>query len=157
MAQQFRLLLGSQMVLYFAYGSNLATPRMRDRVPRARVVGRAQLENHRLVFDKRGRDGSGKANITPDPVATEWGALYALESVHWNLLDPFELGYDRVTLRVVLESGAFRSAETYRAIAPESGLIPLAEYKRFITEGALEHGLPESYRATIEAVRARTG
>jgi gamma-glutamylcyclotransferase len=143
------------MVFYFAYGSNLAIPRMRDRVPGVRVFGRARLESHRLVFDKRGRDGSGKANIAPDPQANVWGALYSLEAEEWSLLDGFEPGYERVGIAVVLESGQLQGAETYRAIAREPGLLPLAEYKRFITEGALAHELPESYRAAIETVRAR--
>ena len=93
----------------------------------------------------------------PDPQSTVWGALYALERTDWNLLDEFEPGYDRVTVEVVLEAGESQVAEsqtaqTYRAIAPEAGLTPYAGYKRFITEGALEHGLPEAYRATLEAV-----
>jgi len=142
---------------YFAYGSNLTTSRMRDRVPTARAITRAYLVGHRLTFDKRGRDGSGKANITPDPLSAVWGALYALEPAAWNVLDAFEPGYDRVRVHVVLDSGAPRRAETYRAIAPRRGLVPLAGYKRFICDGALEHGLPAAYRAMLEAVNSLAG
>ncbi len=141
------------MELYFAYGSNLALSRMQGRVPTARAVDRARLEAHRLTFDKRGQDGSGKANIAPDPQATVWGALYTLDPADWNLLDAFEPGYYRMSVDVVLDSGETRSAQTYRAIAPEAGLLPSEEYKRFITEGALEHRLPVAYRAIIEAFR----
>ena len=130
---------------------------MRGRVPTARVVGRARLDGHRLTFEKRGRDGSGKANFAPDPKAAVWGVLYALEPSEWSLLDSFEPGYDRVTIDVILESGESRSAETYSAIAPERGLMPLTGYKQFICEGALEHGLPEGYRANLEAVPCLAG
>ena len=37
-------------LLYFAYGSNLSTPRLRARVPSARKLESAVLTHHRLVF-----------------------------------------------------------------------------------------------------------
>jgi len=140
------------MALYFAYGSNLATSRMRDRIPAARVVGRARLDGHQLTFDKLGRDGSGKANIARSPGAIVWGVLYALESEDLSRLDEFEPGYDRVTLDVILDSGESCSAVAYRAIERKSGLVPLTWYMRFIIEGAQEHELPEAYRLSLEAL-----
>ena len=47
---------------YFAYGSNLSTPRLRGRVPSACKLGVATLAAHRLVFHKLGRDGSAKCD-----------------------------------------------------------------------------------------------
>jgi hypothetical protein len=50
-------------VLYFAYGSNLKWTRMRQRIPSARREAIAFLDRYRLVCNKRGRDGSAKANL----------------------------------------------------------------------------------------------
>jgi hypothetical protein len=49
-------------VLYFAYGSNMLTRRLRDpaRAPSARVLATGYVTGRRLVFDKAGQDGSGK-------------------------------------------------------------------------------------------------
>ena len=93
--------------LYLAYGSNLSSARMRERVASAQTLGVARLEGWRLACDKRGRDGSGKANIVPDGEAVVWGVVYRLERGQLSLLDRYEGGYDRVELEVV-EDGAGR-------------------------------------------------
>ena len=36
--------------LYFAYGSNMSTPRLQARLPHARPLGPAWLDGHRLAF-----------------------------------------------------------------------------------------------------------
>jgi hypothetical protein len=66
-------------VRYFAYGSNLDLARIRSRVPAVGLIGPALLQHMRLTFDKRGRDGSGKANLAEDTASHVWGVLYALE------------------------------------------------------------------------------
>jgi gamma-glutamylcyclotransferase len=53
-------------VRYFAYGSNLDLARMRARAPAVGLIGPALLQGMRLAFDKRGGDGSGKANLAED-------------------------------------------------------------------------------------------
>ena len=53
-------------VRYFAYGSNLVMARLRARVPVFGLIGPARLPAMRLTFDKRGSDGSGKANLVED-------------------------------------------------------------------------------------------
>jgi len=47
---------------YFAYGSNLHPPRLRERTPSARVRGKALLRGYRLKLHKRGRDLSAKCD-----------------------------------------------------------------------------------------------
>jgi len=41
----------------------MKTERMIDRISSARVIGRAFLSNKRLVFNKKSKDGSGKAAV----------------------------------------------------------------------------------------------
>ncbi|RMD60293.1 MAG: gamma-glutamylcyclotransferase, partial [Planctomycetota bacterium] len=62
-------------MLYFAYGSNMSTPRLRRRVSRAVPVATARLPGCRLAFHKLGADGSGKCDACPAGRAEEvvWG------------------------------------------------------------------------------------
>jgi hypothetical protein len=49
-------------ILYFAYGSNMLSGRLRYRVPSCRFQTIAHLSEHRLRFHKRSNDGSPKCN-----------------------------------------------------------------------------------------------
>ena len=142
--------------LYFAYGSNLLSQRMSERVPSARPAGTAWLDDHLLSFGKRGRDGSGKATLVVEPGSRVWGALYCIDPEHWERLDGFEPGYARVAKDVVSERHGRLSATTY--IAPETANEPIAFawYKRLIVDGAREHGLPAAYVSELERLPARS-
>ena len=54
----------TETFLYFAYGSNMFTRRLKERTPSVAVADTGFVEGHRLAFDKVSRDGSGKANPT---------------------------------------------------------------------------------------------
>jgi gamma-glutamylcyclotransferase (GGCT)/AIG2-like uncharacterized protein YtfP len=141
--------------LYFAYGSNLKLEQMRARVPSARVFGRARLRNRRLSFDKRGVDGSGKANLSDDGRACVWGVLYAFDPADWEALDRYEPGYARVAVEVVTEKDEAVSAETYVARRLTRDSVAFDWYKRLVVEGAREHGLPADYVAALEELPER--
>ena len=144
------------MHLYFAYGSNLLFSRMRDRVPSARLLERARLPGVRLVFDKRGRDGSGKANLCEALGSSVWGVLYAIEPAGWEALDRHEGGYARVAVEVVGEEGELHAAATYVAQVFTADAVPFDWYRELVIEGAREHGLPPAYLAALESVPRRT-
>jgi len=142
--------------LYFAYGSNMASRRMRARAPAARAVGRARLAGWRLVADKPGRDGTAKANVVRDPGAHVWGVLWELCLADLAALDRFEGGYERVAVTVAAESGAERAttyASRLRTAAP--GLA--RGYKALVLEGAREHDLPPEWAARLAALPERDG
>jgi hypothetical protein len=86
--------------VYFAYGSNLSQRRLRERIGAASPLGIARLTDYRLVCDKLGADGSAKANLSPAPGGVVLGASYRVTEAALAILDGFEGGYDRVTLRV---------------------------------------------------------
>jgi hypothetical protein len=138
-------------VVYFAYGSNLHSARMRSRVPRARALGAARLPHARLVCNKLGRDGSPKANFEPTPSAHVWGVLWGLPEQAWEALDRAEAGYERIEVEVE-QDGATRAAETYRSQHLTSQPALRADYKRWIVQGALEHGLPSDWITLLEAL-----
>ncbi len=131
--------------LYFAYGSNLLSRRMRARVPSARAVDTAWVDGHRLSLGKAGRDGSGKATLVADPDARVWGVLYAIDPAHWKRLGGFEPDYTRVALVVTTKGSDRVRASTYVAPPTASDPVAFAWYKRFIVEGAREHDLPTRY------------
>ena len=140
--------------LYFAYGSNLSTARMRARVASARSRGAARLPGFRLTLDKRSRDGSGKANLRPDPDQAVFGVLYALASIHWPDLDACEPGYRRVPVRVELRG---RQVEAFTYLSRDWTPSPVAYdwYKALIVDGAAEHGLPRAWRQRLATLPAR--
>jgi hypothetical protein len=69
-------------ILYFAYGSNMSTPRLRYRVPGCRFTFVARLPNYKLCFHKRSKDGSAKCNAfrTAEPTDAVIGAVYEIPS-----------------------------------------------------------------------------
>jgi hypothetical protein len=140
-------------LVYFAYGSNLHSGRLRARAPGARALGAARLRGVRLVCNKLGRDGTAKANLEPAPSSHVWGALFSLPEPDWRPLDRAEAGYERIEVRVE-HDGAVRAASTYRSqrLTTEPALRP--DYKRFIVEGAREHGLPPEWITLLEALPA---
>jgi cation transport regulator ChaC len=110
-------------VLYFAYGSNLDDAQMRERCASARVVGRATLPNHALVFGGFShRWGGAVASAVRTKGASVEGLLYELGDVDLRALDRFEghpFAYERVVKLVLDEHGRRRRATTY--IQPEDG------------------------------------
>jgi gamma-glutamylcyclotransferase (GGCT)/AIG2-like uncharacterized protein YtfP len=136
--------------LYFAYGSNLSPERMRERVPSARTEGPARLRGWRLALDKRGADGSGKANLREDASTAVWGALYSLDPGDWPRLDAFEPGYARIPVRV-----EWRDRETPASTYVSQRLTDAPArrgYKRWIVEGARAQGLPPDWIRLLEAL-----
>ncbi len=130
---------------YFAYGSNMCSARLFERVPGAAAIGPAQLPDHDLVLNKAGVDGSAKANVVPRPRRSVWGVVYAIEAVDFAQLDRCEVGYRRRALRVLAAGESALIAEVYIAVQPSGNGVPFDWYKRLMLEGAREHDLPRGY------------
>ncbi len=137
--------------LYFAYGSNLSTPRLLGRVASAVVVAPARLFGRRLTTDKRGRDGSGKANLADDPQGHVWGVVYAIRAEQWAALDACESGYARLRVEVHTARDCLE-AWTYASDRFADEPVPFSWYKRLIVDGAREHGLPAAWLRLLEAL-----
>ena len=148
--------------LYFAYGSNLSSERLRARAPSAVSLGRARLPHHALRWHKLGRDGSGKCNIEftgADSRQVVWGVLYRIDRRDKPALDRAEglgVGYDEDTVDIHTDGGCCR-ALSYKARPDkiDATLRPLHWYKTHVYEGAREHGLPTEYVERIAAVEVR--
>ena len=142
----------------FAYGSNMLSVRMHGRVGSAKPVGVGFVTHRRLVFHKRGVDGSSKADAVFTGKASDrvWGVLYWLDDQQRRVLDGYEslgVGYDAEHVLVCTGNG-FIHASIYvaRREAILHDLRPYSWYQQLVVMGALEHGLPAEYVRHIVAV-----
>jgi hypothetical protein len=77
---------------YFAYGSNMWTPRLRARVPSCRFNTIARLLRHRLCFHKKSVDGSSKCDAfeTGSERDAVWGVVFDILPSEKQALDKAE-------------------------------------------------------------------
>lgn len=144
-------------MLYFAYGSNMCTGRLRGRVPSASPLFRAQLVGHSFRFHKRSKDGSAKADAykTNNLADTVWGVVFEIAPAEKPNLDRAEglnQGYIDKTVGVVDETAETHQVLIYVAdpSAIDASLRPYSWYKRFVVEGARQHELPVEYVQFVE-------
>ena len=142
-------------MLYFAYGSNMSSARLRSRVVSAELMGRALLKDRKISFNKRSRDGSGKANLVESPGAMTWGVLYDIDSQDLKTLDEVEGGYERVTVRVWKTYGNVVEAVTYVSTNLTDDPRAYECYKELVLSGAREHNLPRDYIAFLEELPSK--
>jgi Gamma-glutamyl cyclotransferase, AIG2-like len=78
--------------LYFAYGSNMLTERLKERTPSDVPVAVGYIEGYQLGFDKVSGDGSGKCDIrsTGKDVDRVHGVLFRIDTDHMDRLDEAE-------------------------------------------------------------------
>jgi gamma-glutamylcyclotransferase (GGCT)/AIG2-like uncharacterized protein YtfP len=144
--------------LYFAYGSNMDAALMERHCPGHRVLGVAELRDHRLAFTRRSkRTGTGVADIVAAPDESVWGVLYELDDEQLAAIDEKEgngWAYARKLLTVLLhDGGAEHEAHAYAVIAPDEAHVPpSADYLGLIRAAACARGLPQIYLDALEAL-----
>lgn len=138
---------------YFAYGSNLHPERLRRRTPSVSLVSTRELRGWRLSFEKRGRDGSGKATIIETGSIRDvvYGAVYDMQLDEKPVLDRIEglnIGYHehRLSLTGIGDVWTYRAETEYT----HSGLAPFRWYRELVLLGARYHGFPGNY---IDSIR----
>lgn len=140
-------------VVYFAYGSNMSTVRLRERMPSCKPLGIATLPGHALRFHKRSVDRSGKCTaFATDNEDNVIGVLFSFDPAERALLDRAEgvgNGYEHATVTVINDKGRRRKVLTYLATPDyiDESLKPYGWYKDFVLAGATEHDLPPEYVA----------
>lgn len=146
-------------VVYFAYGSNMSSARIRHRVQSASAVSTAHLPEHRLRFHKRSLDGSAKCDIehTGQPADRVFGVIYTIHQSEKVLLDDHEglgNGYEEKHVSIHMPDGDVMIALTYYATHIDTSLQPYHWYKEHVLRGAREHALPGEHIAMIEAIES---
>ena len=141
----------------FAYGSNILSARLKGRCPSARPLGVARLPGHELRWHKRSTDGSGKCDVVSvDSGSAVFGVVYEIDEIDKAALDRAEglrSGYDEKNIAVIMK-GTKVSVSIYFATRTDPTRKPYTWYKALVVAGAIEHGLPASYIASLEATEA---
>lgn len=122
---------------YFAYGSNLWLPRMRERCPSARFLSVATLPGWAAVYDKPGADGTAKLNIRPNEDASVAGVIYEIDAAERAQLDAAEPSYTPVETALGV---------TYAYMGPAATSLPADWYVALVEAGAGLHGFPPPAR-----------
>jgi gamma-glutamylcyclotransferase len=150
--------MGSDPIIYFAYGSNMSSRRLIRRVGPVHELGIATLDFHRLAFHKiSDKDGSGKADVIECASSHVMGVLFRLDQKAKQDLDEHEglgTGYAEKPVSVIDGQGCTVTALTYCAMVTDPSLKPFMWYLRHLIEGATEAGLPDSYRQALMEIEA---
>ncbi len=144
------------MINYFAFGSNLSSARLQERIPGAMVNCVATLDEHRLCWRKNDLGRSGKCDIefTGNTNDIVYGVIYLMTHEDRLELDTYEtagFGYDRKLIEVASMNGEVFQAFTYFALDIDHSQQPFHWYKEHVLRGAQEHNFPGHY---IEFIRA---
>lgn len=147
------------MLHYLAYGSNLHPIRLAERVPSARLLQRLRLDDCRVVFHKRGQDGSAKCSLERSvPGEAAYAAVYGIDPEEKGLLDRFEGcggGYCDITL-VLHGNDQLREVFTYIA-QPEyldPSLRPFDWYRDLVVAGSEYLAFPSTYTQLMRNTQA---
>lgn len=142
-------------IKYFAFGSNLSSPRLLQRIPQAAVGSVAVLSHHRLSWRKNDRGQSGKCDIEHTGMHHHrvYGVIYHMNLDGQTALDSYEgagIGYERKEILVETLDGEHIKVFTYFALDIDHGRKPYHWYKEHVLRGAIEHALPAHY---VEDIR----
>jgi gamma-glutamylcyclotransferase (GGCT)/AIG2-like uncharacterized protein YtfP len=134
------------VVLYFAYGANMDPEQMKQRVPGARAVGPARLDEFGLTFSVYSdRWEGGAANIELDPEGHVWGVLWEIPDESSGALDAYQghpVFFRREEVSVTGSEGSV-VAWTYRVAHQEGTYVrPTDEYLKHLQAGIRIQGLP---------------
>jgi|GEM_PF-3402912 len=172
--------MADEKFLYFAYGSNLPTLRMRSRCSSAEFAGVGKLENYSLAWNKTGKDGSAKCNLVPDEDKIVYGAVYRIDKKELKSLrraegccanrpqdevdDAPDKYHEKIFLSFIsdMNNNSFGDGVlTYIANvkkpdgAAGEELKPYEWYRDLVVLGAQEHELPQDYIEGLEKVAAQ--
>ena len=145
-----------QDCLYFSYGSNMSSMRLKKRVESAEVISSGILENHKLVFHKKSKDGSGKCDafFTDSVNDRVYGVIYSIHKKDIKKLDRCEglnSGYKKEDVDIDIANDEKVKAFTYIATDIEKSLLPFSWYKYHVFHGAVENNLPSDYISFIDS------
>ncbi len=132
---------------YFAYGSNMLTERITDRLGPVEKTGLGILRNHQLVFNRLGTYlPGGVASVVPRLGSDVLGVIWKIDAVQLKTLDIIEdpEAYSRETVGVDLEHNNSVECLTYISLA-QGYHPPSEEYLSYLIQGAEEHGFPARY------------
>jgi gamma-glutamylcyclotransferase (GGCT)/AIG2-like uncharacterized protein YtfP len=138
---------GIRRVYYFAYGSNMLPTRLIERIEKYHTAFRARLPGYKFMYNKKGVDGTAKANIATDGNAEVCGVCFEIDAEDLKQLSNYEGGYDQRQIVVTNENRDEVRAVTYISASVDNTLRASTEYKGIVLKGAKHWELSEDYIA----------
>ena len=144
--------MNQSKIMYFAYGSNMDSNRLYNRIGNFSASERAHLPEYQFQYNKLSYMlNQVYANIIPEPNSVVWGVLVGIDELQLEKLDESEGvengHYRHETVSVVTDQNIEIEAVTY--IAEENwikdGLKPKDKYRNFCIRGGEEFNLPQEY------------
>ncbi len=147
--------------LYFAYGSNMFTTRLKKWCPSASPLTVALAGGFKLEFSKLSTDGSGKGNLVRHSDTSQPGVLFEIGTSDLPALDDAEgkeKGYDRNDNFIVrrADTGEHVTSITYLATETDEKLLSYDWYLALIVHGAREHALGQDVLGELLATKHHT-
>jgi hypothetical protein len=131
----------------------MSTKRIEERLKSSvRKRGVAKLSGHKIRFNKRSIDGSGKTSIVVAAGDEVWGVLFDLTQSQYDALTSQEKDYKEQVVTVQL-GGDDLQAKAFVAEKTEDHLKPTPVYLKYLIAGAREHQLPTEYIKMLEATK----
>lgn len=144
-----RLSITAFTMYYFAYGSNMDAGQMRERCPRARLLGPALLEGYRLGFTIYSPlRKCGCADVLVAEGKSVYGLLYKLDADELENMDRFEghpVHYRRTGVTICygdIEIPAY----TYEVVNKKDFIPTSDAYLNLLRNAAALHGFPIAYQ-----------
>lgn len=142
---------------FFSYGSNLLLKRIKIRTPSVEVIEVCRLDGFELVFNKRSKDGSTKANISPKNGSHVFGVIHRINIEEKGNLDRVEglgYGYELDYFEKIIED---KMVQIGYYIAKDkkflSGGKPFGWYLDYVKQGARENRFPVDYQKKVQLVQ----
>jgi len=149
----------SGVILHFAYGSNMDSKRLQNRVGNVLAPQRAYLSGFRFEFNKLSyRLHTVYGNIMPDSNSLVWGVLITLNQQQLDKLDVSEGvengHYRQEKVIVVTDDDIEYEAITYVAEDKwvKNGMKPKETYRNHVITGANEFNHPQEYIERIKKI-----
>ncbi len=140
--------------LYFSYGSNMLTRRLKERCSSAEFLQTIELAGYELKWNKVSNDKSGKCNIikSPDTNAKVIGVCYEINKNEEANLDSAEgCGYGYKQMKLTIHGQDYM---TYDATNTDENYKPYTWYKALVIAGAKENDFPNDYIEQLKKVEA---
>lgn len=141
-----------------SYGSNMLFSRIRERVKSVKKIKNIKLRGYRILFNKRSKDGSSKANLekTNDLNDIVWCVLHEIKNSDKQILDKIEgLGYGYDLKPISTDN----NIDSYAYICENAEFIdtdkPYAWYLDYVVAGAIENDFPIDYIKMLKEVETK--
>jgi gamma-glutamylcyclotransferase (GGCT)/AIG2-like uncharacterized protein YtfP len=154
------------VMLYFAYGSNMNWNQMRSRCPTVQFAFVARAEGYELAFTRFSQNRKcGVADIVATSGSDVWGVVFDIANDEIGELDKSEgyrperarelNAYERSQIEIIRQEDANSPIAVWAYLVVSKSNLPLkptVEYKALILDGARHWRLPAAYIERLERI-----